>query len=326
MTAGGAGPLLESEGSPVLFCALGLKIHLELLTGEDEERLDRVNDRVWAWYGDRLSLTWLSCAASPQRTTRSHLDYISSYASHLKARANPDPALQRAINNVTKFGRTEYDVSCVGASSPDAASPYTYAFWSEIGDVPDDSPDLPAHAMLELTVPDDHPLDVFFANVCAIVGELRVRWATAGLTYAAELRYDTEAPGDRIYAHARRYTGYDVGFHVGMMDTFFDRIRTVNWLTFLGPAMVGALAAAGRTVESTPHVQVSQVGSATLLRAGSAPLAGDVNYLAVPAAYREADALVRPIRASDGQDMVFFGPWDERSITRWLRRFEYSVG
>jgi hypothetical protein len=321
-----AEPLLEVEGTPVLFSALGVKIHLELLASEDEDRLDRVNERVWGWIGDELSLTWLSCAPSPEPAIRTHLDYISAYAGSLTARPHPDPALQRAINNVTKFGRTDHDVSCVGARAPDAASPFSYSFWAEIGEVPSTSPDLPAYATLELTVPDDHPLDDFFARVCAIVGELRIRWAAAGYTYAAELRYDTEAPGDRIYAHARRYTGYDVGFTTGMMETFFNRIRTVNWLTFLGPALAGELASAGRTLRSTPRVDVSQLGSSVLLRAGDAPERGDVNYLAVPAAYREVDALVRPVRASDGRDMVFFGPWDERLIARWLRRFELDVG
>lgn len=318
-------PLLEVDGVPLVYSALGLRIHLERLQAEDEERLEHVNELVWQWFGEALRTTWLSCAPGAEPTRRSHLDYISTYAAHLRARAHPDPATQQAINNVTKFGRTDYDVSCLGAETPDATSPYSYVFWSEIGEVPSTSPDLPAYTSLEITVPDSWPIDDFFARACAIVAALRIRWASAGFTYTSELRHDAEAPGDQIYAHARRYTGYDVGFNVGMMERFYSEIRTVNWLTFLGPELVAMLKSMKRLPESTARVGVAPVGSALLLHAGTAPERGDVNYLRVPAAYRDVDAMVRPVRASDGRDLVFFGPWDERTITQWLRRFEPGV-
>ena len=67
-------------------------------------------------------------------------------------------------------------------------------------------------------------------------------------------------------------------------------------------------------------------GDGVVIQAGGAPERGDVNRRQVPPAYREVDALVRPLRAASGVDLPFFAPWDEGSIERWLRRFEVESG
>ena len=312
------------DGTPVAFGALGAVFHLEVLSASDEERLTRALDRVWEWFGERLAWTALSSARGPlERTKRAHLDYISSYPAHLTGPTNLPPGqAQFEGNNLVKVGRTDFYVFCNGGAKPKDASPFSLRFWAEIGTVPDDSPTLPGYAALHLTVPESWPLDDFAARVCAIAGELNLRCGSAGYTYSSWELPEHEEPSKRVYAHARRHPGYDVAEYVRLVTHFHARLRTVSWLTFVGASMVEELA--GPLAPSGP-VQVFPVGGATVLRAGAAPEKGDMNRLQIPAAYRIADAMVRPVRASDGKGMIFFGPWTEAEITEWFRRFEYRV-
>jgi hypothetical protein len=319
-------PLARNDGRlPALYSTLGAVFHLEKLAPEDGERLERACDRLWEWMGSSLRWTLLSCAPTVEPARRTHLDYASSYAENLDAAAVDDPGAQALHNNFTKMGRDDYEVLCSGGEDPREASPFSIHFWSEIGDVSPTDLRLPAYSVLSFTVPETWPLDDFFLRTTAIAAELRLRWGAAGYTYSGWNLHSHAEPDKRRYAHARRHPGYDVAQYVRMMETFYARIRTVNWLTFLGPGMVDALSKAGRAIAPVPGVDVSSAGSALLLRAGMGPERGDTNRLVVPAAYRAADALVRPVRAADGNGMIFLGPWDEAAITDWLRRFEYRV-
>lgn len=319
-------PLARSELRPVLYGALGAIFHLEHLGPEDEEPLEHVSDRIWEWIGPELRVTSLSAAASFEPSRRSHLDYISTYAANLDARAADAPATQFEANNYTKFGRTDYEVTLNGAEDPAAASPYSVRFWSEIGAVSTSDLRLPSFAALHLTVPESWPIGDFYSRVCAIAAELRLRWGAAGLTYSDRIVRDPALPSETLYAHARRHPGYDSARYIRAMEPFYDRLRTVNWLTFIGPVFAKRLADMGRPLVGTPHVGLSAVGGSLLLQAGATPQRGDINRLQIPFEYREADALVRPLRTSDGKDLVFLGPWDRTTITAWLRRFELRVG
>ncbi|MFO0761958.1 MAG: DUF3396 domain-containing protein [Byssovorax sp.] len=319
-------PLARANGRiPVLYSALGAVLHLEKLGPEDGERLDRACDLLWDWMGASLRLTLLSCAPEVEATRRAHLDYISSYAESLDVRAADDPSTQKLLNNLTKMGRNDHEVLCGGGDDPREASPFSLHFWSEIGGVSPTDLRLPAYPVLSFTVPDAWPLDDFYQRTTAIAAELRLRWGAAGYTYAGFGLHAHNEPEQRRYAHARRYPGYDVAQYVRMVQPFYARIRTVSWLTFLGASMVEQLQKAGQVMAPVGGVDVRPHGDGVLLRAGGAPERGDVNRLNFPAAYRAADALVRPLRAADGRGMTFLGPWDEASITEWLRRFEHRV-
>jgi len=101
-------------------------------------------------------------------------------------------------------------------------------------------------------------------------------------------------------------------------------IRSVNWLTFLGPAFVSELAKRKALLASNDLVTVSKAGDNNLvLQAGPMPQEGDINRLQVPAAYRRADEMVRPMRAR--QDIDFYEPWTEATTKAWLRRFERRI-
>jgi hypothetical protein len=312
-----------APGRPSLYGALGAIFHLELLDASDEERLDRASDLLWDWFGAELCWTTLSCAETSETARRGHLEYLGSYAAHLDAAPAPEPAQQSFHNKLTKYGRTDYYVLAIGAEEPTLASPFSIRFWAEIGQPPERELALPAYSVLHFTVPEAWPIDDFYARVCAVAAELRIRWGAAGLTYSPlDLAPGRDAE-QALYAHARRYVGHDIPAYVQLVEPFYRRLRSIGWLTFVGPDLAAELGAKGRPLASTPHVEVHDLGGTWMLRAGPRPERGDVNRLWIPTAYREADALLRPIRA-DGGGLDFLPPWDEASTAKWLRRFEYQ--
>lgn len=313
-------------GVPALYGALGAVFHLERLEPSDEARLDRVSDLIWDWYGSELRLASLSCAPGLEPARRAHLDYIATYPAHVDAPVADDPATQRLENNLVKVGRHEYEVFCNGSEDPRAASPFSVRFWVEIGEVSPTKTRLPAYSVLHLTVPESWPVDDFLRRVLEVASELRLRWGAAGYTYSPWSLHQPEVSERRIFAHARRHPGYDVARYVTMMEAFYKRLRTISWLTILGPSMLDELGALGRPLTPIPGlVDALRAGDAVALRAGPEPARGDVNRLDIPGAYRVADALVRPLRAGDGRGLNFLSPWDEAAITEWLRRFEPSL-
>ncbi len=315
-------PISVHHGVPVAHAVLGAVLHLEILSPEDEARLDRVNDLVWSFIGPELRHSWLSCVDGVKPARRADLDYIPTYVQDLDlpdVEGNLETKLTAA--NFAKIGRTDYSVALKGGATWAESSPFSYQFWAEIPGV-DATPFLRAGAVIALTMPIDSPLDDFVRNVCAIASTLRLRWGAAGYTYATWLANDWKTSSGSIYAHARRYPGYDVGFFHRLVEDFYDQLRTVNWLTFLGPGMIEKLSGAGGELTSTQLVAVHPMGDAALLYAGARPEAGDHNRLYYPRAYVEADAMVRPIRARSAEDMVFLGPWTTPQIEAWLCRFE----
>jgi hypothetical protein len=215
----------------------------------------------------------------------------------------------------------DYEVACNGAGMEADASPYLLRFCAEIPEV-GRGPRYQPYAVLTLSVPDTWPVDDFRAKVISIAAELRLRWGAAGLTYASWDLQEFQVSHDKVFAHARRHPGYDVGYFEADMERWYDEIRSVNWLTFVGPALQTRLEQAKHSLQSSSLVTIHPAGSSLCLQAGAAPEAGDVNRLNYPRAYMAADALVRPVRAADGRPYVFLGRWSESTITDWLRRFE----
>ena len=164
-----------------------------------------------------------------------------------------------------------------------------------------------------------------------IAAELPLLWASAGYTYSLWRGYDTGDTHDRaVYAHARRYTGYDIPEYVGEATSLSHAIRSVNWLTLLGPALLDKLpAGAAPALLADPTqltgVTTTQLGNLLCLQAGPRPLKGDRNRLQVPPAYQVVDAFVRPVRAGgkagQGNQIQLGDPWSEDDTRQWLQRF-----
>lgn len=315
-------PLASRGGAPVLFSAWGAYFHLEHLEPDDEGRLDEVNDLIWDWFGAELNLTTMSCAMEPMAARRKHLDYISSYAGRLDAPTQATPDQQFLINNLTKFGRNDFEVTLHGDGDERRASPFGYAFWSEIAPVSAEKTRLSARACLRFTVPDDGDADDFAARVTAIASRLRFRWGAAGFTYSMQRLHGADVPCAAIYAHARRFVGYDAGFHIRNMDKLHGHLRSVNWLTFLGEELLRRVTGDADPLTGRDQVSVSPAGPGVALRAGPAPRRGDINRLDVPQPYRVADEMVRMVRAPADSELLFLGPWSASDAGQWLERFE----
>jgi hypothetical protein len=315
-------PLALSAGEPAVYGALGAIFHLETLRPDDEARLEAATTLCEAWIGDQLRFTSRSCDAWVTPFRPADLEYIACYVRDLAEPKVDDPATQLFASNLVKTGLMDYEVSCKGGESERGASPYLLRFCAEIPEV-GRGPLFEPYAVLVITVPDTWPLDDFHAKVTAIAATLRLRWGAAGLTYATWPLQDLQTPAERIYAHARRHPGYDVGYFHSDMQRWHEQLRTVNWLTFLGPALRERLEAErGKPLQGSRQIGLHAAGDAVCVVAGAAPEPGDVNRLGYPRAYLEADALLRPIRASDGRAFVFHGRFTESTLTDWLRRFE----
>lgn len=328
MTSGAieaAVPLARSAaGAPIAYATLGASFHLEELRPDDGERIANACARVHALLGASLRWTWSSVHTSVEPFAPTDLELAASYPALLRDAA-PDPGPDvdpRARAGAIALAAAHYDrfgVCCHGGADRNVASPSTFRFFAT-ATAGKDPGRLRSHAMLAFTAPPAVTLAELQAATTEIAGMLRLRWGAAGFTYGAwELdRYGETR--DAIYAHARRHPGFDVGQHTTWMPAFHDRLRTVSWLTFLGPALAATLRAAGDTLESDDLVTVEPCGEGVVLRAGERPQAGDVNRGDVPAAYARVDRRVRALRAGEG--LHFYAPWSAATTEAWLRRFE----
>jgi hypothetical protein len=191
---------------------------------------------------------------------------------------------QRIAANLVQFAINETSVVCSGAPDPFEASPFSYRFWAEIAPHEEDA-DAPASARARRPASDrarrlaarrfpsarHHPSRP----------KLRLRWGAAGLTFSACEAQNYQRPNEAIFAHARRFSGYDVAEYVLLAKAFYDRLRTVSWLTWLGPSMLEDLRLRGGLGGSRLSTQTA-FGDGVLLQAGGAPEAGGRQSAAAP--------------------------------------------
>lgn len=305
-------------GTPHLYAALVVHLHLEPLAPEDAPRLDRAADLVRDWIGADLRFTRHSRVAHLEPFRAEDLDYMAVYPETLDfdVPAGASRDVFHAAGLIAASRRHDFGLACHAGAKRSDASPTTFRFWAEVpGFGP--GPRLRARASMKVSVPVDAPLDDFRRRAIELASCLRLRWGAAGLGYAGnETEWYTQTDA-ALYAHARRHPGHDVGHYVAHGAEFHEWVRTVNWLTFVGPTLLARLPSPPR---STRLVHVDRAGDAALLVAGDRPEAGDVNRMIWPAAYLEADAMVRPVRASEG--ISFYERWTEATTGQWLRRFE----
>lgn len=316
-------PLETQDGAPVLYSVLAASFHLELLEPGDEARLEAVNEIVWGFIGPYLRWQFLSSGDEIEPVDRSTLDYIPALTLRLEEpEVGGDEAWKAFNSQLQRKLLTDYEVSFHGGDDEFDASPFTYEFWAELPDDLREGDRSRAFSTLRVTVPDSWPIADFQEKVLAIADKLRLRWGVAGYSYSYWIPGYTDEAFAKIVAHARRFVGYDAPFYARNMEALHDHLRSVGWLTFLGEDFAARLRAEGRALESSPLVEVAKAGSALVLRAGNEPARGDINRLNIPPGYAAADAMVRPLRLAEAGDLVFLGPWTERAVTDWLRRFE----
>jgi hypothetical protein len=320
-------PLAEEDGTPTLYATLGATLHLEPIMPDDAPALAKAVAMLYEWLAPSLRFTRLSCWDEPIAHRAEHVEYITEYPANLVFDRTAEDA-EQLIASLELQTRpwSDYEVMFHGGAEPEAASPFQLHLWAEIPRLGADVPVavLPA---LSVRVPCSTDPAELRERVLAVASLLRLRWGNVGYTYSY-YGEDYLSCWDGMYAHARRFTGFDVPEFIRNMDVFSILLRSVNWVTILGDELAARIEPASSERARAQGLTVHGFGSAgALLQAGSAPERGDRNRLGIPRLYVAADELVRPFRASDaeGDEIVFMGPWDYDTVSAWLRRFEVRL-
>lgn len=311
------------HGIPILFPALAAVYHTEALTPEHAPALEAANDMILGWIGDRLRFTHNSTFPVIERFRREDLDYTTGFLRLLDPRLDGVPDELRIVTlNLRSSLVQDFSLDCHGGEREVWSSPFQYRFTGTMGDDEEIGRYLPSRVMVRFTLPATWPLDDFREKALALARTLPLRWGNAGLAYAGwELNW-YQAVEAGIFAHARRYPGFDTGYEATLMNELHRAMRTVSWLNFVGPGLREALAAEGKPIASTDVLKAWDDGPNLVLQAGEQPDAGDLNRLQVPRAYVQADALLRPIRLAPAPELSFYDRWDEKTTADWLQRFE----
>lgn len=319
-------PLAQDGRVPTLYAALGATLHLEPIETGDVPALAEALALLHERLGPHFRWTRLSCWDEPIPHAPEHLEYITEYPANLVFEKTTDDPEEQAISlEIQTRPWSDYEVFCYGGDDAEGASPYQLRFWVEIPRFDVDEP-VRAIPVLAFSAPCSTDPQAFRALVLEVAGRLRVRWGNAGLTFAYHGSSDDESAWEKQYAHARRFTGFDVPQYVRNLDVFAFLVRSVSWLTILGAPFASQLDPAAIERARAKGLSIGRFGEGGLLvQAGAAPDEGDRNRIGIPRLYVAADELVRPFRASDAaaDEIVFVGPsWDYDSVIEWLRRFE----
>jgi hypothetical protein len=301
---------LDEDGRPTLYTALNLHMMLDVVSPEMEPALEAASALITEWYGDQYR--WANASFDPEgvRYRPALLDYVSGYAAAIPTAVSPFDDLTAPF---LSHGRNDFLVHLTGGDE-EGASPFAYRFFAE---VPDDSKrPMEAHAYLSLSVPVEHDNDLFAERALQLASILRPRWANVGLGYARWNSGGAEVE-EAVYEHCRRFLGFDGGFSVRHTNDLLMRVRSVSWVTILGPALAAELATA-----PSGDLDVSSVDGLHVIKAGPRPESCDKKRKAMSRAYRSADEYIRPIRAARLAANRTPGPWTNATLEKWLRRFE----
>ncbi len=307
-------PLAVSGSVPVLWATYVAHFILEPLEPDDEARFERAHGEILEWFGGSLKWSLSSVLPATQRFSASDFEMVELRCRQLKRPDRPTPVAMTAAASVDRFSLVAH-----GGAMSNHASPHGYDFYSEVCGA-GTGVNFDTRNALTLTVPATTSHLEFAERVQRIAAILRCRWVSAGYGYGAWPFTQPTATDQAIYAHSRRYWGFDVGVGAGLLEHFHDKLRTINWLTFVSPSLLERAGESEVVGLRHPEVALTVTPSGVWLRAGDVPAACDINRLQVSRAYVAVDAALRKIRASTG--VHFAHPWSEKATEDWLRRFE----
>lgn len=132
------------------------------------------------------------------------------------------------------------------------------------------------HAYARILVPLDVDISVLRRAALAIAERVGLSSGHGGPVFVYH-PWHKEPALDAVYALARRYWGIDVEDLNRTLELMHDAIKGVNWLTLVGhrfrerPDVADGL----QGLATVPDIDIAQLAEATVLTAGSVPLAGD---------------------------------------------------
>lgn len=307
--------LLESgPDGGIIYSVLSASFRMKPLLPEHEEALEHVLGIVDEWYGEKLRWTTGSVVGPTREYEREDLEFISTYPGSLPVGTvtTEQEFWERKLKLTTL---TDFAVRFHGAAQPSVGSPFSLCFYSVIHEVSRDGTFRTSSA-LNLTVPETTPIDEFEGRVRDIAAALPVTWGIGGYGFSSSSRSHHDRYRRAAFAQARRHPGFDVGFDWLLHPALEDRIRSVNWLTFLG----SDLAKAVDSTQLSSSVEVDSDGPIWVAKAGRQPERGDHNRRDYPKEYKEVDRALRSIRATGEID--FGEPFDKTTSTEWIERFQ----
>jgi hypothetical protein len=246
------------------------------------------------------------------------LSYLGQLPRILNAEVpvNTPPSQLQVAKRVHALQHGDFSLACHGAAESWSASPWSIRAYCEVLD----DKSYMVGTMLRVTLPANSATDELVAFSDLLASSMRIRWGALGYTYAGwDIQHNSEVRAG-MFAHSRRYLGFDLPVQATLMPRWHAALRSVNWITYLGSDLVGRLAPA--SVSDVLNSTTLPNGSLKVV-AGDGPKVGDINHLDMPRAYQDADLLMRAVRARDG--FSFLDPWDELASTDWLCRFEQLV-
>lgn len=147
--------------------------------------------------------------------------------------------------------------------------------------------------------------------------------------YSVVLEMGSTTAERYAYATVQRYPGLDLGeagvFCARAKETH-NRIKSVNWLTVLGDAVLaelGGLNNARAALE--PDCTLHPYEGGVVIQAGDVPRLGDTHQGEIPDAYRKVARFTKPVRFGAYRSSLFrvFAPMDgKEEALRWAGRFD----
>lgn len=173
-----------------------------------------------------------------------------------------------------------------------------------------------------------HDVEGYVKLAVRLCERLPVLCGHIGYGLEVSWNYPSEAQA-AAYALGMRYIGLVIDSrHATWPLQKHHGIETVSWLTLVGAeplARLGGIEVLRDRLVDSPSVEVLEAGGGVVIRAGTMPALGDVNYGEFLPEYR---AVYRALRQEIEPITLEFRPFlldtddDDARTIRWLRRFE----
>jgi len=180
----------------------------------------------------------------------------------------------------------------------------------------------PGAGYVQLGLPVGTPPDKL-ASLAAYAAEHVEMWCGVGGYLGSPHPADVPTSFNVFYAWARRYIGIDLQDPERARQRVHGGLPSTGWLTLVGRELAEKLPPAAFDAEDCPAgtcVTRETREQALLVRAGPAPLLGDLNTLALPLPYLHAARAVAPLLL-ETPTRLYGGFWEEDRTMGWARRF-----
>jgi len=185
-----------------------------------------------------------------------------------------------------------------------------------------------SHAFARLLTPLTADIGSLRDAALAIAEHVPLYSGHGGLVFVYD-PWNKELALDYVYALARRYWGIDIEDLNRTIELMHDAIKGVNWLTLVGQRFRQhtEIAEGLQGLKARPEIDISECAEATVVTAGSVPVAGDRHrpnggldaYIAI------AQAL-RPLFPSAVHDFSSARFIEQGNTLGWIRRFVEPSG